>query len=529
MGLSYMVLPFDFEKNGIDGLLDILKDLSVNEINFYDETWICDKKANNIAVDSAESYSIYFKNTPNKYNEWIRYYGLAIMSTGGRMRTVSRNIADFKTFLQFLEKYYNSIPLEDVNITEINRYKTYLNSTSYSEDTKHGKWSAMSNFYIKMKGANGFFNENIIPKNTFEKKRSNNAKYIPKFIANQLDDLLQNESIPLEMRTAYWIMRFIPSRISEIHKLPINCIKKTKNGWTITLYMWKQNGGYYEPELRVLSFKNTSKECNYLYNLIVEQQKAAKRIQKKLPKEKQGFLFTHSKKLLDIKLKKEANKIKYKECKNIIVVASENSITNFFKNVCKYFDIKDENGKLYHISSHMLRHNGITDRIYEGNFEVDDIAGITHHKNGAMIFANYTHPTKENILEIQEKVLQANQKLEKKESKPVYFKGKIMNINDGLEKRLLRDIRKHKLKLGICSDFGECKNAYRCLEDCEYYVPDCDDLHYFENEIEQWNRKIEFYNKQNQTIKQEKAEYNLQIHIKVRDRILATIGGQNNG
>ena len=107
--------------------------------------------------------------------------------------------------------------------------------------------------------------------------------------------------------------------------------------------------------------------------------------------------------------------------------------------------------------------------------------------------------------------------------KPVYFQGKIMNITPMLEKRLLRDLRKHKLKLGICSDNEECKHQYRCLEDCEFYIPDCDDLPYFEKEVDEWSKKVEYYKTQNQPTSLENAEYNLKIHTKIRDRILKTI------
>ena len=98
-----------------------------------------------------------------------------------------------------------------------------------------------------------------------------------------------------------------------------------------------------------------------------------------------------------------------------------------------------------------------------------------------------------------------------------------MNISPMMEKKLLRDFRKHKMKLGICSDTEGCKHQYRWLEDCEFYIPDCDDLPYFEKEIEDWSKKVEYYKAQNQPISLENAEYNLKIHIKVRDRILEII------
>ena len=519
-----VVMPFDFEHDDMNELKESLKDLSENEINFYDEAWVCDKLANDINVDSAGRYTIYFANTPEQYEDWIRYYALAIYCYKSSIRTIQRNIIDIKTFFLFLEEYCNSIPMEDVDVIHLNKYKEYLKTSSkFKDDTRHAKWSAVSNFYIKMKGAKGFFNINIVDKNPFIKKRHDDSKYISDYVTNQLDDLFKDESIPIYMRAAYWIMRFIPSRIEEIYKIPINCVKEIKDGWTLTLNMWKQNGGYYEPELRVLRFKNESVECSFLRNILEQQKAAAESLQDSLPEELKGYFFTHH----EFQYRKNRNGEYRYITRPQILVACEYTITEFLRNVCKRHNIRDEEGNLAHITSHMFRHNGITDRLSpDGKFEAGDVAGITLHKNNAMIFKNYNHPTEEQILQSQESVFKATGK-EEELDKPIYFQGRIMNITPMMEKRLLRDLRKHKMKLGICSDTEGCKHQYRCLEDCEFYIPDCDDLPYFEKEVEDWSKKVEYYKTQNQAIILENAEYNLKIHTKVRDRILKMIKGES--
>ncbi len=520
MGNAYqLAIPFDFEHNDLIELKQSLKDLSENEIDFYAERWECDKLAKDVAVDASERYSIYFANVPEEYKEWIRYYALAMYKWKSSIRTMARNVTDIKEFFIFLENHYNSIPLEDVDITHVNRYKEYLKKTNLSEDTKHGKWSSLSNFYIKMKGANGHFKTNIVDRNSFKKKRHDNSKYIPDYVSKQLDALFKNESLPISMRAAYWIMRFIPSRIEEIYKIPIDCVKQIKDGWTLTLHMYKQNGGYLQPELRVIRFKNESVECNYLLRVLEQQKEVAQSLQDRLPEELQGYFFTYNK----FQAKKYDDGIIKYFTKKAIIVASEYSITNFIGTVCKKHNIRNEQGNVAHFASHMLRHNGITDRLSpDGGFETGDVAGITNHKNDAMIFKNYNHPTEAQILQSQENVFKVL-KGKEESHEPIYFQGKIMNITPMLEKRLLRDFRKHKMKLGICSDSADCKNQYRCLEDCEYYIPDCDDLPYFENEIYEWNKKVQFYKSQNQPTNLENAEYNLKIHTKIRDRILKAI------
>ena len=73
-----IVMPFDFEDEGLKGLKECLKDLSKNEIDFYDERWVCDRLAKNVTVDAPERYTIYYSNVPEKYKDWIRYYALAM-------------------------------------------------------------------------------------------------------------------------------------------------------------------------------------------------------------------------------------------------------------------------------------------------------------------------------------------------------------------------------------------------------------------------------------------------------------------
>lgn len=514
-----VVMPFSFEKEELEKSKECLKDLSENEIDFYAERWVCDKLAKNVAVDGSDRYTIYYSNVPEQYKDWVRHYALAMYQCKSSIRTMAKNVTDIKEFFQFLERNYNSILLEDVDITHVSRYKEYLKKSSFSEDTKHGKWSAVSNFYIKMKGANGHFKTNIVDNNPFEKKRHDNSKYIPDYVTKQLDKLFKDESIPLSMKAAYWIMRFIPSRIEEIYKIPIDFMKPIKDGWTLTLDMYKQNGGYFQPELRVLRFKNENVECNFLRNILEQQKEIAKSLQDRLPEELKGYFFTYN---MFSSKKDDEGKIKY-DIKSPIVVASQYSIKHFINKLCKKYNVRDEEGNIAHFTTHMIRHNGITDRMSpDGGFDAGDVASITHHKNSAMIFKDYNHPTEEQILQSQESVLKAT-KNEEESDKPIYFQGKIMNMNPVLEKRLLRDFRKHKMKLGICSDNEGCKHQYRCLEYCEFYIPDCDDLPYFEKEVEEWSRKVEYYKTQNQANSLENAEYNLKIHTKVRDRILEII------
>lgn len=510
-----MSLPHNFENEPKEKLLELVRAIG-NNVKFNDETWICDKLAKS-EIDKKTSYTIYFKNTTETYEEWIRFYALAMIKKGNGIKTVKNNVTDIKTFFRFLEEYYNSVNLDLVDITIMNNYKFYLNKEYTSSDTKHGKWSAVSNFYDTMNGADRKFKINPVPSNPFEKKRYDDNKYIPKFVTDQIDVIFKDKSIPLYIRTCYWILRFIPSRLGEVVKMKLDSFKKIKDGWVLTLPMWKQNGGYHKPEIRTIRFKDESIEGNFLLDLLKEQKEKALELQDKLNDEEKGYLFTYKKSFFLGDKYKITGKMEYAEYKNTIVVASLTSIAEFLYKFGDRYDIKDENGDRYKFTSHYLRHNGITDRLNE-NFEPVDIRAITNHKNDSMILGNYNHPDKKVIEEKQEKVLERAGK-DTGKNEAVFFKGRILNINEMMEKRLLSNIRAHKLKHGICSDITGCNNHYQCLDECEYFIPDVNDLPYYENEVKQWTKKVDFFTQQNNQFMKENAEYNLELNMKVLTKI----------
>lgn len=75
------------------------------------------------------------------------------------------------------------------------------------------------------------------------------------------------------------------------------------------------------------------------------------------------------------------------------------------------------------------------------------------------------------------------------------FNGKIINkINTHLEKKIMSNLRAHKISnLGYCPNVAHCGNHFECL-DCEYLLPDYDLKDYY---ISQADRYLEIAEKQN--------------------------------
>ena len=147
---------------------------------------------------------------------------------------------------------------------------------------------------------------------------------------------------------------------------------------------------------------------------------------------------------------------------------------------------------------------------------------MTDHQNNEMITKTYTHRKNKSLLETQRLV--NNEELPSDdEDKPVIFKGRILNMDEKTEERLLKNQRAHRLKgLGICSDFTKCQNdILACLDDCDNFIPDADYLDYFKEQIEVCNEKIQRF-KNNKQLK-ENIEYNKSLYVKVVNKIEKTL------
>ena len=101
------------------------------------------------------------------------------------------------------------------------------------------------------------------------------------------------------------------------------------------------------------------------------------------------------------------------------------------------YGVRDQDGNLYKVTTHQFRHNGITDRLAAG-FTATQIADMTGHHGDAMIYNAYTHLDlkPETIIEKQEFV---SQESGTRDERYILFGGRILNISEQLEKRLLKN------------------------------------------------------------------------------------------
>lgn len=447
--------------------LDFMNSLSDN-ISFEADKWICEKRLKNQAQHLSK-VTIYFSKIPRQYNEMVKYYALIRLLEGKGVSSVCGDVTNVAVFLDFM----GDIPLANISIMEASGFKEYLDAKQYSECTRSGIWSDTNIFLNRMNGFEGIPLKNPFYSNPYKPKKLNDQKYIPEYVAKQLDRVFMSDGIPQTIRCIYWLLRLLPSRISEILGMKIDCIKPFDGHYCIFIPMWKQNGGYKEPIMRTIHI-NDEGIGGHLIALIMEQQKLAMAYQCYLPEEKQNALFAYRSQIL-------LDGVWYAQDR--YAVASWTYVSYQFKEICERYGIQDENGEEYIVTSHQFRHNGVTDRLKAG-FTLPQIAEMTAHHGTAMLYASYAH------LNLFPGTIVEPLQYETEAAHPyVLFGGRILNMDAVTEARLLKNIRAHRVPGGICADVTKCQSGLWSCVDCKHFVPELEQLSYFKEQVTAWEEK----------------------------------------
>lgn len=471
--------------------IEYLETLGTN-IDFNNDKWICDKKKRNFTDDNY-FVTIYFTKVRSKYKEMVKYFAIIRLLQGIGIRAVKANVFSISDFLNFVGDNL----VVDYNLAA--RYKVYLDSVGLSEVTMHGKWSSVNKFLEIMNGYEGYRFKMVFAENPYDSHKKHDYKYIPDDVAEQLDQVFYSADIDETVRCIYWVLRLIPSRISEVLNMKIDCLKPYNGHYCLFIPSWKQNGGRKDPIMRCIHIENEGMG-GYLISLIKKQQQMSNEFQKYMPENKKGALFTSQSKMY-----RSDGRIDYRDMYNVM---SWPNISEKMKTICERYNITDERGNVYKVTTHQFRHNGITDRLEKG-FTVEQITDITGHHGSTMLLDAYSHLNlkPETITKVQNSVIE---EIERDYSA---FNGQILDMDEATEKEIMRNVRAHKVRGGICSDITGCKSdMMNCLE-CKFFLPDPNQIEYYKEQIELWQQKAEKF--KSIPMIRANAENNLKLYKKI--------------
>jgi site-specific recombinase XerD len=452
--------------------LEFLRELGT-KIRFEDAVWVCDNRVR-YPYGGNHIVTLYFASIPPDCRDLVKFYAILRLLSGITARTVKTDLCGLAVYCAFLKA--QSINLADVNAHTAGQFRRHLDSRGFAVSTKKRAWSNVNILHESMKNFDGMAFKNPFLKNPYPAHEKKDGKYIPEYVIEQLDRAFFDESVQLEIRALYWVLRLIPSRISELLSIKIDCLKQYMGDYVLFIPTWKQNGGHKEPILRSIHIKKEGMGA-YLIDLLEKQQAAANRLQERLPESERGALFTYQQRI-------------HRKCGAVdltgrCLVLHWNTVSRRIREVCERFDVRDEKGVRYVFTSHQLRHNGITDRLAAG-FTIEQVAAMSGHHGDAMLWNAYTHLDNrpDAVKESQRRIIS-----EPATNPYVLFGGRVQGMNEDDQARLLNNLRAHRVRGGICRDISNCKSdMWDCLE-CASFIPDSGQLPFYEGQAAAWEEK----------------------------------------
>ncbi len=195
-------------------------------------------------------------------------------------------------FLVYSIKHGTNFKFKQLTPSIASKYKCHLDELILSESSKSSLWQSIHVFLKEMNGYENKCLKNPFVINPYMECKRHAYKYIPEDVLKRLDQVFYNEEIELKFRLVYWLLRLIPSRISEILGMKIDCLKHFNSHYQLFIPTWKQNGGHREPILRTIRLENNG-IGTLLIELIEKQKKEALRIQGHLQEQEKGYLFAY--------------------------------------------------------------------------------------------------------------------------------------------------------------------------------------------------------------------------------------------
>lgn len=502
------------DKGYIDENLDVmLKGLGDN-IEFNDNMWVCNNANDRPSVDSA--ITIYYNTIPEEYRDYVKYY---VILSENKLNTKITDVLNIGSFLRYIKEQENYVDLVNINQAVIERYKRYLDNRYKSKTTKVKKIIAIADFFFQLEGWEGIPKNNPVNKRNhrYKRRKSDNelkTRYIPDEVMNQIDKVFFCEEVPIHFRLFYWISRLYPSRTSEISSLTTDCIKRVGDVYVLFKNEEKSSNSIGDSNLITIyiKYENMGK---YLIDLYEEQKMISQKLNLIVDKRFKGLLFLYR------PISGKSGKPQKRVC-----LLTGRVFNKYIKKLCMEKGINKDIDVGIQLCTHSFRHLGTTDRLYE-KFSTIHIRDLTGQKTDSEVIASYHHSQKDKVERTQRSMINERftknnsglyEKNELKKNNPinskVVFRGRIMNVDENREKRILSNKRAYRVgsldrSIGICTDIVSCKSGIFNCFNCSEFAPDADEINFFKEGVIEWEEKIEYYK-----IKGNKCMLNHAIEIK---------------
>ncbi|KJR45153.1 Transposase [Desulfosporosinus sp. I2] len=471
-------IKMDLGGQSIDEYEQILKTYSTFS-RFYDSKWILDKRytGRNVRVSN---HQFIFAPYHSRDVMTVKAYVLNLLVSNYSSASILGRLYAIKQLLRFCQSHNCVFAMRDLQSSIAPMYYHYIMNSQLDEQTKA---RVLKNLMLYLKYANLVELHDALERQDIpdESRYHNGNKLVPQNVIEQLDTLFLNDNIPIEYQCIYWILRLIPNRITEVLSMKIDCLTDIGHRrYMLCIPTFKQSGQYYRGEFKgiIIEYSGIAKG---LIDTIREQIAIAQSLQAEAKGADQGFLFIHRPKMYHRKLDS------FFEQNRPLTLIKYDVFNAWIQRHCLRKGIVDISGQPYTLSSHQFRHNAITERLNSGFFNLLEICYLLGHKNVTMPYQAYWHYSNERRIE-KGKLLR--EQISGEES--LNFKGKIIKTSQTrVWTGILSKPFSHQIgNIGICSDISNCNvKVFDCLE-CVNFTPNAEDLPYFQNQLNEWEKKL---------------------------------------
>lgn len=272
-----------------------------------------------------------------------------------------RVVREGNMFLQFLAK--NGIRIENIRSSIVSKYIDALEHMSIGNAQRNSRIRAAGALFeicvendlvssgVKVVDFSYRFSEPRTPKRAPDR-----------CVIDALDILffnLENDEIPLIMRVIYLIARLIPNRIAEILAMNVDCLRYPARGVFAVLIPTSKETSWHKPIFNDYNFSMEGNIEQFFYLLIRQQQEAVLQC---------GDASSCDSDYLFYSLERGR-------------VISDSDFNQFIASLISKHKIRNSDGSYPTVTSHMLRHVTIGERLRSDSYTPEETMVEANHSN----------------------------------------------------------------------------------------------------------------------------------------------------
>ena len=280
-----------------------------------------------------------FSNVPENLTALVKCWAIHFFSISYSLGTIRLKLSKIAVFLKYFCTL--NIPFTSIRNSVIQVFLSQYSDTPILYNSMSCAISDFCNFISQ--------NEICLAENIYlpmlPATQQKTVRRAPdRCVMTALDKFFfTNVDIPADMRCAYLLLRLILNRISEILNMSIDCISYPEEGVFSIRIPTQKETPLHRPAISTYTRSLSGEYTCLLHLAILKQREYARMHQNDISEECTNYLFVSS-----------------KSPKKLLSIEDFNA---YLKKVCEENKIVDSNGKIARITSHQLRHIGITERL----------------------------------------------------------------------------------------------------------------------------------------------------------------------